>query len=152
MLTKALTLAATLAVATAVVLKHEVDLDSPLVNVKTKYEAWKSKFGKKYETIEEEAKAMKTFSANDQFILNHNKEGHSYTVGHNEFSDLTWEQFSARYITDLHLNRAPKNMERDYLKMNASIPDSIDWVTKGAVTPMCENALSASSREAAFLD
>ena len=79
MFTKSLILAASaLAVVTSgTVLKHEVDLDSPLVDVKTKYEAWKNKFSKVYQTIEDEAKAMKTFSANDQFVVNHNKEGHS---------------------------------------------------------------------------
>ena len=101
------------------------------------FSAWKSQFRKVYASVEEEAAAMRAFIANEAIIVEHNAKQLSYTLGHNEFSDLTWEQFSARYITDLHLNRAPKNMERDYLKMNASIPDSIDWVTKGAVTPMC---------------
>ena len=76
----------------------------------------------------------------------------SQLTGRTDVQSLS-PQFSARYMTGLHLNRAPTNMERESILMsNASIPDSVDWVTKGAVTPMCENALSASSREAAFLD
>ena len=37
---------------------------------------------------------MSTFAANDAFVIQHNKEGHSYTVGHNEFSDLTSTEFA----------------------------------------------------------
>jgi len=141
MFTKSLILAASaLAVVTSgTVLKHEVDLDSPLVDVKTKYEAWKNKFSKVYQTIEDEAKAMKTFSANDQFVVNHNKEGHSYTVGHNEFSDLTSTEFAEQltgYKTKDSYLRRSKNYNTDLSKGYETAPTSMDWTTKGAVTPV----------------
>ena len=114
-----------------------VDLDSEEVDTKTKWKAWKGKFGKVYKTLEEEAKAMSTFSANDAFVIEHNKQGHSYTVGHNEFSDLTSTEFAKMYTgwrdADKQINRE-KNYDMSLL--TAAAPKSIDWSQKGAVTPI----------------
>merc|ERR1711871_1814187 len=116
-----------------------VDLDSEEVDTKTKWKAWKSKFGKVYKTLEEEAKAMSTFAANDAFVIQHNKEGHSYTVGHNEFSDLTSAEFKEKmtgYKTKDAYLRRKKNVDHSLHAKFASAPSSIDWSQKGAVTPI----------------
>merc|ERR1711871_980772 len=116
-----------------------VDLDSEEVDTKTKWKAWKGKFGKVYKTLEEEAKAMSTFAANDAFVIQHNKEGHSYTVGHNEFSDLTSAEFKEKmtgYKTKDAYLRRKKNVDHSLHAKFASAPSSIDWSQKGAVTPI----------------
>merc|ERR1719379_1612012 len=81
---------------------------------------------------------MEAFGANHKFIMKHNTEGHSYTVGHNAYSDMTPEDFVKTYVAGVksnpHLRRA-KNYNYDLTK-EADIPDSIDWVQKGAVTPI----------------
>ena len=83
---------------------------------------------------------MAAFADNDRYITKTNSEKHSYKLGHNEFSDLTWEQFQQRHMSELYLNRAPKNSQRVHISKGTvgatALPDSIDWVEKGAVTPV----------------
>jgi len=49
---------------------------------------------------------------------------------------LTWEQFRNFHMGELFLNRAPKNMQRVHLNLGHELDDSVDWVAKGAVTPV----------------
>merc|ERR1719498_1260727 len=70
--------------------------------------------------------------ANEKIILEHNAGNHSYTLGHNEFSDLTWDAFKAIYL------RAPMPVKekKNVVVMPEAKADSVDWVAKGAVTPV----------------
>ena len=116
-----------------------IDLDSEEHTPKTKWAAFKSVFNKVYNTLEKEAKAMEAFAVNDAFIVAHNKEGHSYTVGHNEFSDMTNAEFKETmtgYKTKDSYLRRTKNVDETLNAKFASAPDSVDWSTKGAVTPI----------------
>jgi len=112
------------------------DLDSELIDLKTKFQVWKRKFEKEFTSLEEEAKAMLTFAKNDLFIVSHNKEGHSYTVGHNEFSHLTSEEFVQQFTgyrnKDKYLRRT--KFYNHNLKGSDPAPESVDWVARGAVT------------------
>jgi C1A family cysteine protease len=104
----------------------------------SKFESWKDQHAKTYESAEALSKAMKAFGENEEIINTHNAKGLSYTLGHNEFSDLTWEEFQGHHMGELYTNRAPKNMNRKHLTgMSDNVPaDSVDWVTAGAVTPV----------------
>jgi C1A family cysteine protease len=96
------------------------------------FDAWKSQQNKAYATPEAEKKAAAAFAANDKFIQEHNAAGHSYEVGHNEFSDLTLEEFKEMYLSyeNPHLRRT-----KNYVSFDAKAADkSVDWTTKGAVT------------------
>ena len=112
------------------------DLESELIDLKTKFQVWKRKYEKEFSSLEEEAKAMLTFAQNDLFIVSHNKKGHSYTVGHNEFSHLTSEEFVKQFTgyrnKDKYLRR--QKFYNHNLKNSDPVPDSIDWVARGAVT------------------
>lgn len=103
----------------------------------SKFESWKRAEGKTYDTVEEEGAALRAFTANDQIIAEHNAKNLSYWLGHNAFSDLTWEEFQQRHMSELYLNRPPKNKMRVHLQgIGQPIPDAVDWVAKGAVTPV----------------
>merc|ERR1712054_323006 len=101
-----------------------------------KFNEWKVSFGKVYETVEAESAAFDAWKDNEEIIKKHNAKGLSFSLGHNEHSDLTLEQFHVR----MGLNRQrPAQMKADRIHKfdkNATAPDSIDWVTKGAVTPV----------------
>merc|ERR1712054_109167 len=101
-----------------------------------KFNEWKVSFGKVYETVEAESAAFDAWKDNEEIIKKHNAKGLSFSLGHNEHSDLTLEQFHVR----MGLNRQrPAQMKADRIHKfdkNATVPDSIDWVTKGAVTPV----------------
>jgi len=119
----------------------------PALDSTAKFAAWKRAHGRAYDTVEEEAAALRAFEANDVIIEEHNAKGLSYTLGHNSFSDLTWDQFRAAHMGELYLNRAPKNMMRVHLKGNAlgaPLDDAVDWTTKGAVTPIKNQARCGS--------
>ncbi len=60
-------------------------------NAPADFDAWRAQFHKSYATVEEEAAALAAFTSNSAIIAEHNAKGLSYWLGHNEFSDLTWE-------------------------------------------------------------
>jgi len=102
------------------------------------FNSWKSLHAKTYASADLEAGALAAYSSNDAIIKETNAKGLSYTLGHNEFSDMTWEEFSHTVMSSLYTNVAPKNMNRVHIDTgdNGKIADSLDWVTKGAVTPV----------------
>jgi len=71
---------------------------------------------------------------NENKEINSNLE-HTFTVGHNQFSTWTDEEYK-----QLLGYRAPTNgteAEVEYTVLDTvGIPDSIDWRTKGAVNPV----------------
>ena len=118
------------------------DLDAPVTTETArlnKWFAWKSQFNKNFATIEEEAAAMSAFATNDAYITQTNAGSHSYTVGHNEFSHLLWDDFKASYVGgfggDDYLNRE-KNYDHTLAAQADAAPASVDWEAKGAVTPI----------------
>lgn len=124
--------------------KVSVDVNDGRILSKVRYNAWKKTHGKSY-TKEEEEAIFQVWSDNDNFIQKTNSEKLSYTVGHNEFSDLSWFQFSQLYVGGFESNphlRRQKNYNYALSKMSA--PDSVDWTTKNAVTPIKNQAQCGS--------
>jgi len=116
------------------------------LSVDAKFESFKAEHGKTYATADAEAAAKAAFVANDAIINEHNAKGLSYWLGHNEFSDLTWEQFKALYVGKFSENPT-LNRERnfDYSLLNETVTaDAVDWTTKGAVTPVKNQAQCGS--------
>jgi len=94
-----------------------------------------AKYSKAYEHSEFFTR-YNVFKSNLDAITKHNEGNHSYTMGVNEFADLTLEEFK-------NANFGYKNVERDFIRSKneapidvAAVPDSIDWSSKGAVTPV----------------
>jgi len=77
------------------------------------------------------------FKDNLDYIHEHNKENHTYTLGMNAFGDLTPQEF---YSTRLGYKRIGRNYIRGVNEADLShvttIADSLDWRTEGAVTPI----------------
>lgn len=58
------------------------------------FENWVHQYSKEYQTIEEKAKRMLIWLENHVLIETHNaKTSKSFTLGHNEFSDMTHSEF-----------------------------------------------------------
>jgi len=97
--------------------------------------SFKISFAKTYESPVEEAKRFAIFNANHKFITNF-PVNRGFTVGHNEFSDLTSQEFRARF-NGLNITRIPKKSPRlGLVRSKVTIPDTWDWRTSGAVTPI----------------
>ena len=82
------------------------------VEVQAMFEEFKSTYGKTYLTAAEEAQRLRVFSDNVDFITRHNArydQGlETYTVGVNQFADLTAKEFAAIYLRPLNRTR-PRN-------------------------------------------
>ena len=96
---------------------------------------WKRQFGRAYGTTEEETMRFNVFRQNAAKVVAHNSKGLSWTMGLNQFADLTEEEFAAKYIGGFRPSTGPKNYELSHLRA-VDLPSSIDWSTKGAVTPI----------------
>ncbi len=75
------------------------------------------------------------FNANVARINAHNLQGLSWSMAINEFADLTANEFAAARIGGYK----PKSMRREPVNVaEVSTPtvSEIDWVAKGAVTPV----------------
>jgi len=91
---------------------------------------------KQYETTEFFEK-YETFKANVATIMEHNQSGASWTMAMNEYGDLTNDEFIAKYTgfqgqrnQFLRAQNAPE-VDTDFVPAA-----SVDWRTKGAVTPV----------------
>jgi len=101
------------------------------LSLHAKWENFKIAYGKSYPTQEEHDKRFAIFQDNDKFIRHH--KSNSFTVGHNEFSDLTSQEFRARF-NGLNITAATTRKVSPRLTLKKAIPTTWDWRVKGAVT------------------
>jgi hypothetical protein len=131
-----------------------VGLPKEVHHYKRLFTEFKATYGKSYPTADDEARALGHFVANDNVIEAHNAKGLSFTLGHNQFSDMSWEQFSAKHLQGLELPPSPRQ-ERVRVALGAptssgdpppdpDVPDSVDWVEKGCVTPVKDQGACGS--------
>jgi len=119
----------------------EVGLAAPLDE---KFDAWVMTHNKVYATSESRAQAYRAFVANDERYVAHNKKGKSYTLGHNQFSDLTPEEFSKQQLGCYVDPHRVRDFDMSLLNVSAPTDDALDWVKKGAVTPVKNQAQCGS--------
>jgi len=107
------------------------------------FAAWKEQHGKTYASAVLEAKAFSAWATHQETIATHNAKGLTYTLGHNEFSDMTSEEFFTKYVG---YNRAAYKPSGNFHVgvSNSSVPDAVDWVEKGAVTPIKNQGMCGS--------
>lgn len=101
---------------------------------------FEKKFAREYESLEERAKRMAIFAENLAYIVEENAKGHKYKLGLNEFSDLSFDEFKEHHLGLLPPPTVGLNLgvHTDVLRAPADFvpPTSMDWVAKGAVTPV----------------
>lgn len=113
------------------------------------FKKWQHHFSKWYDSIEDEANRFVIFIENWRYIHNHNKNsGASYILGLNEFADLTSNQFRLRVHGHTGSCMSHARQTRISPTTNASqtyydpslaivrVPTSVDWTSKGKVTPV----------------
>ena len=96
---------------------------------------FKQDYQKKYEH-DEEAHRVKIFRENLAKITQRNAEQKNYVLEINEFADLTQEEFAAQRLgVKMPLKQHKASLGTHEYSGNA-LPASVDWTTKGAVTPV----------------
>mmetsp|Transcript_14029 Transcript_14029/g.33377 ORF Transcript_14029/g.33377 Transcript_14029/m.33377 type:complete len:459 (+) Transcript_14029:45-1421(+) len=109
----------------------------PRADVEKAFDQFLKDFGKDYEDIEKQAR-FGAFADNYEYIAQENTKGHSYTLGLNEFSDMTLDEFKMNKLG----MKIPESMWGSLPSLgthksgNASLPSSVDWRSKNAVTPV----------------
>merc|ERR1711998_347317 len=101
----------------------------------TLWTQFKADHSKSYATTEEHSARFSVFKDNVDFIMSHNSrsEEHGFTVGINQFADMTRAEFKETMLT----YQAHKKQRNTVTVFDEStIADSVDWVAKGAVTPV----------------
>ena len=93
---------------------------------------------KTYQNVNDMIEAFGRFNANIIKINSHNATFHGYELGVNQFADLDIDQFNTLFKSgkgcyeSLELGSPCSKFVSD----GKSLPDSVDWRTKGVVTPV----------------
>jgi len=98
------------------------------------FENFVSTYGKTYSSTEELIHRFGVFLKNYEMIQNHNKFGNSWSMAVNEFADLTWDEFKVGRLGYVSQPRSNTRLSGIDLSDVMSVPTSIDWTTRGAVT------------------
>jgi hypothetical protein len=100
------------------------------------FQQWAKQYNKNYE-VADVFNRFRIFSDNLEKINTHNAEKHSWTMGMNEFGDMTADEFGATYKGLLPQRSAYLRSQNEATFPKDFKPlDDIDWVAKGAVTPV----------------
>lgn len=110
------------------------------LNISNESDEWKQftnfqdRFGKKYENIQELETRFQIFSTNLRNIILHNLDyTQNFTMGINQFTDLTPEEFKEQYVGGLKVQLGSYGCG-SFSSSASDAPSSIDWRDKGAVT------------------
>ena len=118
------------------------------------FSVYRTTFNKAYLSPASERAARAAFLANDAIIAAHNALNRSYWLGHNRFSDLTLDEFVRVHVGHAKPARPSQERNFDHSLVEASRPisgfnhmgnaSSLDWTTKGAVTPVKNQEMCGS--------
>ncbi|XP_048828969.1 pro-cathepsin H [Brienomyrus brachyistius] len=114
---------------------HYADF-SPLFSEKDEYhfKSWMSQYNRAYD-LEEFYYRLQIFTENKKKIDRHNAGNHKFTMGLNQFSDMTFAEFKKSFLLT-----EPQNCSATkggHMTRDGPYPDSVDWRKKGNyVTPV----------------
>ncbi|CAO2168652.1 unnamed protein product [Urochloa humidicola] len=104
-----------------------------------RHEQWTTQYGREYKDATEKARRFEVFKANVKFIESFNSaRNRKFWLGVNQFADLTNDEFRATK-TNKGFKPSSVKVPTGFRYENVSIdalPATVDWRTKGAVTPI----------------
>lgn len=135
----------------ATVMSQEDSAATPLLGA-THFRNWMNLHQKSYDSDHVLNQRLQIWLENDKLIREHNRNPKkTFTVGHNEYSDMTSDEFHAYFklgkhskMPDLKKMRPVRddkeavevaNQRRALMELSKlSLPESVNWVEEGAVT------------------
>jgi len=103
--------------------------------VETAFVAWKAEFNKTYVGLEHEARRL-IFAETMALVASHNTDGHSWTMGLNQFSDMTHDEFASMMtLQPSDIGTEHSSADSRHVLMGDA-PTEIDWRTTGIVGPV----------------
>ncbi|EXB38958.1 Thiol protease aleurain-like protein [Morus notabilis] len=93
-----------------------------------------TKYGKKYETVEEMKLRFGIFSESLKLIRSTNRKGLPYTLGVNRFADWTWEEFKKHRLGAAQ--NCSATTKGNHKLTDAALPVTKDWREEGIVSPV----------------
>lgn len=103
----------------------------------SRFSLYLEKFNKKYASLKELEERFSIFKENVKNIIEHNSDrSQNFTMGINQFTDLTPTEFKDIYIGGY--TKIGKSVCGEFInsKKVASLPVNVDWRSTGAVTPV----------------
>lgn len=115
-----------------------------------KHEQWMAQYGRVYKDDVEKAKRYKIFKENLEFIESFNKAGNRpYKLGINEFADITNEEF--RTARNGYIPWKVSESKSFVYENVSTVPSTVDWRKRGAVTPVKDQGQCGKSNKAVIL-
>lgn len=120
---------------------HDAFLTEQVNTVEQKFINHIAEHGRRYATKEEYYYRLGLFTATHDKIENHNArhaEREGFTMGHNQFSDMTEAEFKrfTGYDPSLREYSNVETLEEGLEDISVNAKSEVDWKKDGAVTPI----------------
>jgi C1A family cysteine protease len=100
------------------------------------FKKWKQERSRLYSSGKDDDNRLRIFAENYKKIKKMQSEDRPYTVGLNKFADMSTEEFEAAYLGTKPPKMRTSNTEVLEATLTATLPSSVDWRTRNAVTPI----------------
>jgi C1A family cysteine protease len=98
---------------------------------------FQQRFSKKYTSLKELEDRFTIFKNNFIDIINHNSNvNQNYTLGVNQFTDLTQDEFKSFYLSGFNNNKLESFGCKSFSYHSDNLADSFDWRLEGVVNPV----------------
>jgi len=111
------------------------ELLKPRANYEAAFYEHTKTFNLDFESGEEWVQRLEIFAMNDDTITLNNAGNTTFTLGHNEYSHLSWPEFQKLFRLGVEMERK-KDGIKVHTEKDAAAADSVDWTAAGKVTPV----------------